>query len=207
MNNQIIILPKQQRAALLQVAGIGGILFSFIALVVFSYCIYQNSWFDWFEHTLSHMGMMGSQTVLFNVGLVLMGFCGTLFGLGYWYVSSDKVAAFMFFIGSFLFIFVGFFPLSFYYAHALFVAGALILSFSAILHLSVYSRRPERKTFEYKLPSFIIAASVFAVLSFIPWLIVGSAALTEVIYFIAISLIVIPSSLQMLQDEVNVWEK
>lgn len=196
-----IILHENHRSALLQVAGISGVLFSFIALVVFSYCILQNPWFDWFEHTLSHMGHIGTQTRLFNAGLVAMGICATLFGLGYWYVSSDKIGSFIFFIGSFLFIFVGFFSLSFYYAHAVFVAGALVLSFSAILHLSVHSLRPKERTFEYTLPSCIIAASAFAIISFVPWLFVGSIALTEILYFIAISLIVVPVSLKMLAPQ------
>lgn len=195
-------LPVHQRNALLQVAGVSGIFFAFFSLLIISYCLSQSPWFDWQKHFLSDMGVLGSTVFVFNAGIVFIGICATLYGLGYTYVSSNQFASSVFFAGGIAFIFVGVFPLNYFWLHALFVSAAFILSISAIIHLSFHSRKPPLGTFEYGLSSYMIAAIAFGFLSLIPSLFFGSFAASEVIYFIAISVLIIPTSLKMLNPEV-----
>ena len=207
MKKQTIILPIYQRNTLLQIAGVSGIFFALFSLLIISYCLSQSPWFDWQEHFLSDMGVLGSTVFVFNAGIVFIGICATLYGLGYTYVSSNQVASSVFLAGGIAFIFVGLFPLSYFWLHALFVSAAFILSISAIIHLSFHSRKPPLGTFEYGLSAYMIAAIVFGLLSLIPSIFFGSFAASEVVYFIAISVLIIPTSVKMLNPEVMMRRK
>jgi len=199
---QTITLPLHQRNALLQISGVGGIFFALFSMFIIGYCLSQSPWFDWQKHFLSDMGVMGSTVFIFNAGIVFIGICATLYGLGYTYVSSNQFASSVFLAGGIAFIFVGIFPLTYFWLHAIFVSAAFILSISAIIHLSFHSRTPPLGTFEYGLSPYMIAAIAFGLLSLIPGIVFGSFAASEVIYFIAISVLIIPTSLKMLNPEV-----
>ena len=96
---------------IIKIAGLSGILLPISFFIVIGLSIYYSPWFRWTEFALSDLGITGISSILFNVGLIIMGIIMFMFSVGLLQILSDGRGAYVLVFSSFALIGIGLFPI------------------------------------------------------------------------------------------------
>jgi hypothetical membrane protein len=120
-----------------RIAGGCGIMSQLVGLSVLSVAITGSPWFSWTGNYISILGVQGSNTVLFNSGLILCGLLGLIFALGLGKTllpgRFGQWGAVTLALGSLALSGIGVFPLTHELAHYAAATG-----FFASIHVAIF---------------------------------------------------------------------
>ena len=186
----------------MKISGFCGILAPVIALGCIGLAILISPWFSWTENYLSDLGGFpgdtpvwaahGAASVLFNLGLVIAGILGILFGLG---LRKDpllktrlgSIGTIFYLLDAGALIGIGVFPETTGAPHTLFSFVFFILAGFSLCFIGIAQLRSSKKVFGY----FTIILFIFGLFA-VPLLFMprplGANAVAEIIPVISISL-------------------
>ena len=91
-----------------------------------------SPWFEWTKHALSDLGFDGLPALIFNNGIILVGFLILIFSIGLAKVISNKKGAYLLSASACTLILVGLFPVSIDIPHLLFSIAFFILLITSL---------------------------------------------------------------------------
>ena len=153
-----------------RISGICGIAFPLVGLSVILAVISRATWFSWTEYDISVLGVEGSATVFFNLGLIFTGLLGVVFltGLSKNLVSNriGKLGLLSLLLGSVGISGTGLFPRSGGVPHDIASVGGYVFMVLALVLIGFAAMRNRRMMVGV---SCVLGGVITIVILTVPW--------------------------------------
>lgn len=168
------ILPQH---IILKLSGGCGLILPFVFFCSIALALSYSSWFDWFDHALSDLGIQAPSAFFFNGGMIVCGLLVFIFSFGLPIDLINKKGVYFLRISGFSLVGIGFFPQNIFLVHYLFSIAFFISLMISLFFLGDQEFDDQRYSFLASMAKrILIFEGVGTIFSFF---IIRSIALAE----------------------------